>query len=146
MIGIITFLLSVCAVNAQTDILEGRNMERVHVDKSGEPYVTVTYDLDLKSNITKEGITGAFVIATIISKTVGQTTVAQTYEIKCEERMIRFSTASDVKVDKNGRLVVTEPRQLTDQTFVNPFTDRGLKSFTREAYKAILTKSCATEL
>lgn len=144
-IGILTCLVSLSQVNAQkTDIMEGRVLETVYLDKSAAPNVHVMYDLDLKSNIIKDGIMGAFVIAAMETKSFGAIFVAQTYEIKCDEKMIRFATASTVKAE-NGKFYITETRQLTGEKFANPFTNRRMPLSTRKAYQAILTRSCAVK-
>ncbi|HEX8737588.1 MAG TPA: hypothetical protein VF721_19805 [Pyrinomonadaceae bacterium] len=142
---VIAFIVSAVCVNAQTNFLDGRNMEQVYVDRSNEPYLTVTYELDLKSNITKDGITSAFVISTLSPKSVAPMMIAQGYEIKCEERLIRFATAASIK-SENGKLVMEKAREMKDAVFVNPFTDRGMKAGERGALKAIITRSCSTEL
>jgi hypothetical protein len=128
------------------DALDGRNMERVYIDESGEPYVTVTYDLDLKSNILKNGVMSAFVVATIIPKSTPSVKIAEVFEIKCDERLIRFATSSELNFDDNGKLIMGETRKLADNVFENPFTDRGMKSEIRGQYKAIIKRSCTTEL
>jgi hypothetical protein len=142
---VFAFFISTICANAQANFLDGRNMEEVYVDRSDGPYVTVTYELDLKSNTTKDGITNAFVIATISPKSSVPMMIAQTYEIKCSEKLIRFSSAASIK-SENDKLVMGKWRDRADAEFLNPSTDRGMKAGERGTLKAIITRSCSTEL
>lgn len=142
----VILLTSFLVLNAQDDVLKERNLERVHTDRSDAPYVTVTYDLDLKSNVKKDGITSAFVVTTISPESSLPVMVVQEFEIKCGEKFIRFATSAELKPDADNKFILGKKRSMTDEVFVNPFTDRGLKPAVKEAYKAIFTRSCTVEL